>query len=360
MGEPKAYASDKYWLDRLRKHLSNNSINSTSQPHHANLKRSSVLVLLDPQGYVLLNQRSLKLRSHPGEICFPGGKQDPEDGGDHVVTALRECREEVGLRLQNPNQNDEQGKASALPKVEILGAMPTIESLHHLCVTPIVALVPDHHHSELPLKINEKEVSAAFWAPLHFFAQQTPIELYPLEWSGEIFWFRNYSYTLTPSNDDSTGGRNKRRRRAHGVNITGLTAHVAYEVAKIAHPKSHTDGFVLLRQFNRGKYKYWTPKCLVFAAPSMLHQYDDGSQRDRKQNAANKKNRLMLDKSCQMLDYSGDPEYEFAFQLIVLDGKITWTLAATTKEEKDAFRKTLLQFTKESEKLQKDSAEAEA
>ena len=341
----------KEWLDRLRQYLSNNAPNSTSQPHHSDLKRASVLVLLDSQGHVLLNQRSLKLKSHPGEICFPGGKQDPEDGGDDVVTALRECYEENGLQFQNPNKKDEQEKSSLLPKVEIIGAMPTIESLHHLCVTPIVALVPDHHHSELPLLLNEKEVSAAFWAPLDFYVKNTPIELYPLEWSGETFWYRNYSYSITETKDSTFGAGNSnrnKRRRAQAVNVTGLTAHIVYEVARIAHP-NNSAAFILLRQFQRGKTKYWTPKCFVFAT-SMLHQYDHESQRHRQHNAANKKNRLMLDDSCQMVDYAEDPEYAFAFQLIVLDGKISWTFAATTKEEKDAFQKALLQFLKPSGK----------
>lgn len=367
MEAPSSDAGDKEWLDRLRQHLSKNARNnSTSQTHHAGLKRASVLVLFDSEGNVLLNQRSLNLKSHPGEICFPGGKQDPEDGGDDVVTALRECHEEVGLQFQNPNKKDEHGES--LPKVEIIGAMPTIESLHHLCVTPIVAIVSNRHHSELALTINETEVSAAFWAPLDFFVNNTPIELYPLEWSGETFWYRNYSYSITESNNSTPAGgngsnRNKRRRsgRTQAVNVTGLTAHVIYEVAKIAHPKTHSGGFVLLRQFQRGKSKYWTPKCFVFCK-SMLHQYDHESQRHRKQNAANKKNRLMLDASCRMVDYMEDPEYPFAFQLIVLDGKIAWTFAATTKEDMDAFQKALLRCRKESEKTGdvQESSEAKA
>lgn len=363
-------ACDREWLDHLRQHLSNNTRSSTSQTsHHRDLKPASVLVLLDNEGNVLLNQRSLNLRSHPGEICFPGGKQDPEDGGDDVVTALRECQEEVGLQFQNPNRryHEQESSPSSLPRVEIIGAMPTIESLHHLCVTPIVALIPDHHHSELPLTINEKEVAAAFWAPLDFFVKNTPIELYPLEWSGGIFWYRNYSYSIAEPNNSSTlrgagnnnnrGNKRRRSGRAQTVNITGLTAHIVYEVAKIAHPSSNNSGaFVLLRQFQRGKSMYWTPKCFVFAT-RMLHQYDHESQRHRKQNTANKKNRLMLDESCQMVDYAEDPEYEFAFQLIVLEGKIEWTLAATSNEEKEAFQKTLFRFSKEST-MRDDSPES--
>ncbi|CAH8456025.1 unnamed protein product [Dicrocoelium dendriticum] len=46
---------------------------------------------------ILFLRRPLHLRSHPGEIGFPGGICDPSDEGDVVRTALREAHEEVGL-----------------------------------------------------------------------------------------------------------------------------------------------------------------------------------------------------------------------------------------------------------------------
>jgi hypothetical protein len=75
----------------------------------------------------------------------------------------------------------------------------------------------------------------------------------------------------------------------------------------------------------------------------MLHQYDHAWQRQQKQNTANNKNRLALDETCRMEEYTEDPNYPHAFQLIVLDGQITWTLAAMTREEKGKFRQTLMQ-----------------
>jgi len=45
---------------------------------------------------LLLTQRSLALRKHPGQVAFPGGRKDPEDL-DHVATALREAQEETGV-----------------------------------------------------------------------------------------------------------------------------------------------------------------------------------------------------------------------------------------------------------------------
>jgi 8-oxo-dGTP pyrophosphatase MutT (NUDIX family) len=45
--------------------------------------------------HAVFTRRREDLRSHPGEISFPGGRQDP--GEDLVTTALREAQEEVGL-----------------------------------------------------------------------------------------------------------------------------------------------------------------------------------------------------------------------------------------------------------------------
>ncbi len=62
--------------------------------------RSAVLVPLyrDPAGrlHAVFTKRRDDLRRHPGEISFPGGREDAEDG-DLTVTALREAEEEIGL-----------------------------------------------------------------------------------------------------------------------------------------------------------------------------------------------------------------------------------------------------------------------
>ncbi len=50
---------------------------------------------------VLLTERSPRLRSHAGQVSFPGGRLDPEDGDPDGEgpdrAALREAREETGL-----------------------------------------------------------------------------------------------------------------------------------------------------------------------------------------------------------------------------------------------------------------------
>ncbi|MEJ8279712.1 CoA pyrophosphatase [Pseudonocardia sp. DW16-2] len=61
-------------------------------------RRASVLMLFTagPDPEVLLTERASTLRSHAGQVAFPGGRVDPTDTGP-VHAALREAREETGL-----------------------------------------------------------------------------------------------------------------------------------------------------------------------------------------------------------------------------------------------------------------------
>jgi 8-oxo-dGTP pyrophosphatase MutT (NUDIX family) len=68
-------------------------------PDRGTPTRSAVLAPLydaDEGPSVVLTRRAAHLRSHHGEVAFPGGRAEPHDD-DLAVTALREAHEETGL-----------------------------------------------------------------------------------------------------------------------------------------------------------------------------------------------------------------------------------------------------------------------
>jgi 8-oxo-dGTP pyrophosphatase MutT (NUDIX family) len=54
----------------------------------------------DGQYHILFMQRTERVKVHKGQISFPGGACEPNDG-TAVNTALRECTEEVGVAAES-------------------------------------------------------------------------------------------------------------------------------------------------------------------------------------------------------------------------------------------------------------------
>lgn len=102
-------------------------LSSFVAPPGSTPRRASVLVLFGggPIGrHVLLLERAHDMRSHAGQVAFPGGAQDQTDS-DEVAAALREATEETGL--------DPTG-------VTVVGVLPSLWlPPSHFTVTPVVA-----------------------------------------------------------------------------------------------------------------------------------------------------------------------------------------------------------------------------
>ena len=61
------------------------------------MKVSAQVVLLNEQGYVL----GVSRKTDHNDFGLAGGKMDPEDDGNPETTAIRETREETGLKISN-------------------------------------------------------------------------------------------------------------------------------------------------------------------------------------------------------------------------------------------------------------------
>lgn len=61
------------------------------------MKTSAQVVLINEKGYVL----GVSRKNNHSDFGLIGGKMDPEDNGDPMVTAIRETKEETGLDITN-------------------------------------------------------------------------------------------------------------------------------------------------------------------------------------------------------------------------------------------------------------------
>lgn len=137
------------------------------------------------QTMVLLTRRTEHLSDHPGQVSFPGGRSEPEDG-DAVVTALREAREEIGLDPRHVN---------------VLGRLPTYTTGTGFVVTPVVALV----EPGFVLTLDPNEVAEAFEVPLAFLMTPAHHRWHRVEFDGVRREFLSMPWDATL--DDGTPRR---------------------------------------------------------------------------------------------------------------------------------------------------------
>lgn len=105
-------------------------------------------VIARPAPTVLFTERSAGLKHHAGQVSFPGGKADPEDGS-FTETALRELKEEVGIEAAY---------------VRVAGFLEPYETVTRFAVQPVVGLLAEG----FSLVPDAREVSSVFEVPLAF------------------------------------------------------------------------------------------------------------------------------------------------------------------------------------------------
>jgi 8-oxo-dGTP pyrophosphatase MutT (NUDIX family) len=132
-------------------------------------------VVAHPEGLtVLFTQRTTHLKSHAGQVSFPGGRVEPGDASAEF-TALREAAEEIGL---------------AAERVEILGRLPDYRTRTGFRVSPVVGAV----RPPLELAPDPREVEAVFEVPLAFLLDERNRERRTREFQGLSVGFYVYEY----------------------------------------------------------------------------------------------------------------------------------------------------------------------
>jgi 8-oxo-dGTP pyrophosphatase MutT (NUDIX family) len=144
-------------------------------------REAAVLVAITDRSEpgILLTVRREDMRTHAGQIAFPGGRLDP--GEDAVAAALREAHEEIAL---DPTT------------VELVGPIDAYRTVTGYVVTPVIGVAPP----DLPLHPHEHEVAELFEAPLDFvldpanqqrraaLVQGRERHYYEIVWNGRRIW----------------------------------------------------------------------------------------------------------------------------------------------------------------------------
>ncbi|MGL5839845.1 MAG: CoA pyrophosphatase [Sphingorhabdus sp.] len=175
------------WKDSYREALHpSRTIKVEDERHFAGdgsaYREAAVLVPITDRAEpgVILTRRPAWLRSHAGQVAFPGGKIDESDASA-VLAALREAEEEIAL---------------ARTEVDVLGFADDYYSGSGYRITPVVGVIaPD-----LPLRANPEEVEEWFEVPLAIlfdranYAQKETMwqgqmrSYYDMDWQGRRIW----------------------------------------------------------------------------------------------------------------------------------------------------------------------------
>ena len=152
---------------------------------------------------VLLTVRSSEMRSHAGQISFPGGKAEPGDR-DRIATALREAHEEVNI---TPDAAD------------VIGSLGVHKGGLGFSVTPVVAIIDP----TADIKPCPREVGEIFETPLSFVADM-----------------RNH---ITEQREHEGIKYNMFAAPYDRFHIWGLTAGILRTLAETLQEEGHNEGF---------------------------------------------------------------------------------------------------------------------
>ena len=191
----------------------------------------SVMILLVERAdgiHVLFEQRSRKMKTQPGDVCFPGGRM--EEGETPLECALRETFEEIGIDRQ---------------QIRVLGQFDSLYEISSITMHTFLGVIQEEALGHL--KLNSAEVEQVFLVPWDFFLKSEPkifesqfvqkVDEFPYEEIGvpkDYRWRTGknpipiYQYDLRPGDvvAEACPGETETRRQT----IWGLTGRIIWKL----------------------------------------------------------------------------------------------------------------------------------
>ena len=130
-----------------------------------NVPSAVFLLLVREENSLILTKRSDHLPNHPGQICFPGGKQQASDS-DLLATACRETFEEIGVSKH---------------RIQLLGYMDALHSLSGFYVQPVVGCID----ALQPYTLDSNEVAELFTLPLDIATDLANYRRHRVDYAGQ-------------------------------------------------------------------------------------------------------------------------------------------------------------------------------
>jgi 8-oxo-dGTP pyrophosphatase MutT (NUDIX family) len=167
---------DLPWLIR---DLLNRRSPKAIEPHGAPLRYAAVLIPLfkaASEYRILFTKRTDRVEAHKGQISFPGGRVEEEDGSP-LETALREAEEEVGLSRKD---------------VTVLGQMDDARTVSsNYIVHPFVGLIPYPYEFKTSVQEVKKLIEVPFQV---FLSGDSGGENSPVVYEGVTYQSLAYRY----------------------------------------------------------------------------------------------------------------------------------------------------------------------
>jgi len=123
------------------------------------------------QYHLIFTERTDEVDFHKGQVCFPGGTQEPPDSS-LLQTALREAEEEISLKAGD---------------VDILGELDDVRTLtSNYVISPFVGFIPYPY----PFKADGREIREVFSVPVSFLLDEANFrqDSYAYDYQGHIIW----------------------------------------------------------------------------------------------------------------------------------------------------------------------------